>query len=412
MLWIQLQELPWHVKGDAAGELDAGDGTWTEELRERYADRIQARLARHIPNLESSILARASCSRRPTSQAANLEPRPRRPVRRRRSRSTRTSSGGRSRRSPGTARRSTASGTSARARSPARASARGSGTLVAQQLLEPPGALAARGSSAAAGRAEPPGDRTSTRTRRCRGRRARRRRTRSRARGARRAPARRRRVVRGARLEQPLVDLAVPLLQLALGASSAGGSARSGPTRAGSARSEPRRAATRRRARSGSPCAPASPRGRRRAARASSKRVEVRRARPSAVRVGEPLGRPAAPRATRARAAPANRSRSSSTSNRSTFAPWCGTCLASPSASSCRTASRIGEMLMPSERASSSSRSGVPGASSPRMIASRSCSSAYSAIVRWRIGLRRRQLASRGIGRGTFTCHLIRCQTP
>ena len=27
ILWIQLQELPWHVKGDAAGELDTGDGT-------------------------------------------------------------------------------------------------------------------------------------------------------------------------------------------------------------------------------------------------------------------------------------------------------------------------------------------------------------------------------------------------
>ncbi len=35
LLWIQLQELPWHVKGDAAGELDTGDGTWTEDLRER-----------------------------------------------------------------------------------------------------------------------------------------------------------------------------------------------------------------------------------------------------------------------------------------------------------------------------------------------------------------------------------------
>src|SRR5206468_128158 len=62
ILWIQLQELPWHVKGDAAGEIDVGDGTWTEELRERYADRIQARLARHIPNLESSILARTALS--------------------------------------------------------------------------------------------------------------------------------------------------------------------------------------------------------------------------------------------------------------------------------------------------------------------------------------------------------------
>ena len=67
-----------------------------------------------------------------------------------------------------------------------------------------------------------------------------------------------------------------------------------------------------------------------------------------------------------------NRSRRSSTSKSSTRAPWCGTCFASPSASSCRTASRIGEMLMPSDRASSSSRSGVPAGSSPRMIASRS----------------------------------------
>ena len=62
ILWIQLQELPWRVKGDAAGELEVGDGTWTVELRERYADRIQARLARHIPNLESAILKRVVLS--------------------------------------------------------------------------------------------------------------------------------------------------------------------------------------------------------------------------------------------------------------------------------------------------------------------------------------------------------------
>ena len=58
ILWLQLQEVPSRPKGDAAGELDVGDGTWTEELRERYADRIQARLARHVPNLESALLAR------------------------------------------------------------------------------------------------------------------------------------------------------------------------------------------------------------------------------------------------------------------------------------------------------------------------------------------------------------------
>ena len=62
IVWVQLQELPWHVKGDAAGELDVGDGTWSEELRERYADRIQARIARHAPNLERSIVKRVALS--------------------------------------------------------------------------------------------------------------------------------------------------------------------------------------------------------------------------------------------------------------------------------------------------------------------------------------------------------------
>jgi phytoene dehydrogenase-like protein len=71
LLWIQLQELPWRIKGDAAGELDTGDGTWTESLRERYADRIHARLARHIPNLESSLRKRVVLS--PADlQAANI----------------------------------------------------------------------------------------------------------------------------------------------------------------------------------------------------------------------------------------------------------------------------------------------------------------------------------------------------
>jgi phytoene dehydrogenase-like protein len=71
LLWIQLQELPWRIKGDAAGDLDVGSGEWTDALRERYADRIQARLARHIPNLESSILARTALS--PADlQAANI----------------------------------------------------------------------------------------------------------------------------------------------------------------------------------------------------------------------------------------------------------------------------------------------------------------------------------------------------
>ena len=62
VLWIQLQELPWDVKGDAAGEIDTKDGRWTEELRERYADRIQARIGHHVTNLERAILKRVTLS--------------------------------------------------------------------------------------------------------------------------------------------------------------------------------------------------------------------------------------------------------------------------------------------------------------------------------------------------------------
>jgi phytoene dehydrogenase-like protein len=63
IVWIQLQELPaGPVKGDAAGELDVGDGTWTETLRERYADRITERLGRHIRNLARATIARVALS--------------------------------------------------------------------------------------------------------------------------------------------------------------------------------------------------------------------------------------------------------------------------------------------------------------------------------------------------------------
>jgi len=47
LLWIQLQELPSRVE-------------WNDDLRERYADRIQERLARHIPNLEPAIVKRVA----------------------------------------------------------------------------------------------------------------------------------------------------------------------------------------------------------------------------------------------------------------------------------------------------------------------------------------------------------------
>jgi len=63
IIWIQLQELPGgKVRGDAAGEIDVGDGTWSERLREAYADRITTRLGRHIQNLERAAIARVALS--------------------------------------------------------------------------------------------------------------------------------------------------------------------------------------------------------------------------------------------------------------------------------------------------------------------------------------------------------------
>ena len=63
ILWIQLQELPpGRIKGDAAGEIDVGDEGWTEELREAYADRIVARLGRHLRNLERATIQRVVLS--------------------------------------------------------------------------------------------------------------------------------------------------------------------------------------------------------------------------------------------------------------------------------------------------------------------------------------------------------------
>ena len=63
ILWLQLQELPaGTVKGDAAGDLDVGDGAWTEELREAYADRIVSRLGDSIANLDKATLRRVVLS--------------------------------------------------------------------------------------------------------------------------------------------------------------------------------------------------------------------------------------------------------------------------------------------------------------------------------------------------------------
>lgn len=59
VLWIQLQELPTRIRGDADGEIQCPPGgAWTDEIRERYADRITARLCQYIPNLRRATIGR------------------------------------------------------------------------------------------------------------------------------------------------------------------------------------------------------------------------------------------------------------------------------------------------------------------------------------------------------------------
>ncbi len=60
LLWIQLQEVPYRPAGDAAGELDVGDGTWTPELTEAYVERVLGRVSHHVEGLGSARLAHAA----------------------------------------------------------------------------------------------------------------------------------------------------------------------------------------------------------------------------------------------------------------------------------------------------------------------------------------------------------------
>ena len=62
VLWLQIPDAPREIKGDAAGVI-AGYA-WDETLREAFADRIEAILARHIKDFDKIILKRRAYSPR------------------------------------------------------------------------------------------------------------------------------------------------------------------------------------------------------------------------------------------------------------------------------------------------------------------------------------------------------------
>jgi phytoene dehydrogenase-like protein len=49
-MWIQLQQVPYAPRGDAAGEIDTGDGSWTEALTLAFTERVLAALEPHVEN--------------------------------------------------------------------------------------------------------------------------------------------------------------------------------------------------------------------------------------------------------------------------------------------------------------------------------------------------------------------------
>ncbi len=56
ILWLQLQEVPRRPIGDAAGEIDVGDGEWSEALTGAYVERILDRIRPHVEDLDGSLL--------------------------------------------------------------------------------------------------------------------------------------------------------------------------------------------------------------------------------------------------------------------------------------------------------------------------------------------------------------------
>lgn len=71
LLWLQLQEVPRELKGDHAGEIDCSGG-WTDEVRDAFADRVLARLAPYLANLDAVTDRRVLGPRELEALNANL----------------------------------------------------------------------------------------------------------------------------------------------------------------------------------------------------------------------------------------------------------------------------------------------------------------------------------------------------
>jgi phytoene dehydrogenase-like protein len=63
ILWLQMQEMPSRLRGDALGEIAIpADGRWTETIREQVADRVQRRMEAVMPGLSAKVVGRRTYS--------------------------------------------------------------------------------------------------------------------------------------------------------------------------------------------------------------------------------------------------------------------------------------------------------------------------------------------------------------
>jgi phytoene dehydrogenase-like protein len=56
ILRVQFLEMPCRPRGDAAGTIAVGDGTWTEDLNQRFAERALQLISQHISNVPSAVI--------------------------------------------------------------------------------------------------------------------------------------------------------------------------------------------------------------------------------------------------------------------------------------------------------------------------------------------------------------------
>lgn len=54
---VQFLEIPCRPRGDAAGQIDVGDGRWTPDLTARFVERALAIVGKHIPNIPQAVIA-------------------------------------------------------------------------------------------------------------------------------------------------------------------------------------------------------------------------------------------------------------------------------------------------------------------------------------------------------------------